>query len=169
MGLGSTPGRRALLAITLGLACLPAAALAAPQPTATIDKITIQLIYTTSGSLSQDIADPAGFAGWNTIIGGGDAKEPADDLLVQVHLKMDQDEGNLAQPLIVEVRGERAGNSNKPGHLAKHTCNGIYFRKGQSVCTLIVRAAACSGRITVRAAIGRTERKSAGVALGCGE
>lgn len=162
--------RRGLLgSLAVCLSLLSTTASASPQPTAKIDKITIRLIYTTSGTFSQDISDPAGFTGWNTIIGGGDAKEPADDLLVQVHLKMDQDEGNLAQPLTIDVKGDRAGHNNKPGQLARHACNGIFFRDGRSVCTLIVRAAGCSGRVTVRAAIGRTERKSAGVTLACGE
>ena len=151
-----------------GLTAL-APARAAPQPTGTIDKITIQLLYKTTGTFSPDIADPAGFAGWNTIIAGGDAKEPADDLLVQVHLKMKPEEGNLAGTVTIEVTGERSGNANKPGSLAKHSCTGIYYRDGRSVCTLLVRNATCAGRVTVRAALGRTERKSTGVTLGCGE
>lgn len=156
------------LALAIFVAILPPA-LAAPQPTAKIDKITIRLLYKTTGTFSQDIADPAGFTGWNTIIAGGDAKEPADDLLVQVHLTMKPEEGNLAGTVTVDVTGERSGNANKPGSLGRHSCTGIYYKDGRSVCTLLVRNATCSGRVTVRAAIGRTERKSTGATLNCGE
>jgi hypothetical protein len=49
-----------------------------------LDDIRAQFFYQTTGTLSQNVAPPAKFTIHNAVIGEGDLKEPADDLLVSV-------------------------------------------------------------------------------------
>lgn len=63
--------------------------LATPATAAEIDAIRLHLFYEATGRLSPDIASPASFTAWNTIIGEGDAEEPASDLLVAVVVRAD--------------------------------------------------------------------------------
>jgi len=79
---------RCLLAsvlLSLGLAAggTPASA---QGNVAKVEEIRAQLFYERSGRLSQNIAPPAKFEGHNTVIGEGDAEEPAGDILVSVLL-----------------------------------------------------------------------------------
>ena len=81
-------------------------ALAAPAAAAdriTVEAIQVRLLYEKTGKLSKDIAPPAEFAGHNTIIGEGDAEEPANDVLVTVVLAA-PGEANGEQKLVVAVR-----------------------------------------------------------------
>lgn len=55
-----------------------------PQTQLVIQDIRAHLFYEHSGKLSRDITDPPQMVLWNTIIGGGDAAEPARNLLVVV-------------------------------------------------------------------------------------
>lgn len=155
-----------LRSVTLALAALilTSAASAAPgerKAAATIEKIVVRLAYHDTGSFSDDIAPPARFSGWNTIIGEGDAKGPANDILVQVHLKANVDEGNLDEPLVVEVKGDGK-------RLAGHRVTAMFFRGGKTVRSFMVYNATCAGMVEVVATHAR-QRKATGVKLACGE
>lgn len=146
-------------AFTAGLA---ASAASAQAVEARIDAIAVQLVYQTSGTLSDDIAPPARFVAWNTVIGEGDAREPANDIVVSVRLSIPQAQGNGDVPLAITVR--KAGGKT----IAHRRIATQFFDKGSSVHTLHVQSATCLGRLTVEARLG-TQAKSAQVALMCGE
>jgi hypothetical protein len=52
--------------------------------TAQIEDIRVQLFYERSGTFSEDLTKLKKISLWNTIIGEGDAKEPANSFLVSV-------------------------------------------------------------------------------------
>ena len=92
------------LATALILVCSCAPAWSATPPPVAIEHIGAQLLYSGSGTLSRDIAPPATFSGWNTVIGEGDAKGSAADVLVSVTLTTPSDELALDTPLTVSAR-----------------------------------------------------------------
>lgn len=144
-----------------GVLCAPVPASAVEPPK--IERIALRLLYETTGAVSDDIADPgSSFATWNTVIGGGDAKEPAHDLLVQVHLSVAQKQANVSTPLQVTV------TDAKGRKLASKSFPALFFDNGRCVRSLLVPDAACAGRITVKASIG-TAKKEVVVPLMCGE
>jgi hypothetical protein len=105
---------RSLLAFTL-------LALAGPDPvsarstpgadkpsTVRVDKVELRLFYLATGRLSENILDKANFAGWNVIIGAGDAEEPADDVLVTASLtSVDGGEKFIDAPAEILVRSSK--------------------------------------------------------------
>ena len=127
-----------------------------------IEALRIQLFYERSGTLSANIAPPASFNAHNTMIGEGDAKEPANDLIVSAALSIKGDEANADGPLILAVKG-KGGKV-----LAKRVFKGLFFKGGKLVKAVFVPDAACAGRLDVEASIG-TETKRASLALECGE
>jgi hypothetical protein len=127
-----------------------------------LEKISIQLFYQTTGSLSTNIAPPAKFHGWNTIIAEGDAREPATDMLVTARLTSKKNEANSSTPLTLSVRA-------KDGKvLAQRTFNKIFFDGGRSVQAIFVPDSTCAGHIVVEAIFGNV-KKTAAVDLNCGE
>lgn len=144
------------------VACaLPAGPAAARDPEATIEAIEVRLVYQrTPGRLSKNIV--TGFTAWNTIIGEGDAEEPADDLLVSVKLSFPEEEGNSEGPLRVEV------SDAKGKVLASRRYGALFFSRKRTVETLLVPNATCAGRLKVTARLGK-QVKTAEVALMCGE
>jgi len=66
-----------------------------------IEDISMRLFYESSGELSEDITAIDDFAGWNTVIGEGSAREPADNMLVTVVLKTTRHDYIDDQPLFV--------------------------------------------------------------------
>jgi hypothetical protein len=141
------------------LAALAAAPQAPPPPR--VGKIRIQLFYEDSGKLSGDIAPPAEFSGWNTIIGEGSAEEPANDLLVTVEVLTGAVE-SVAEPLSVTVRG----NSKILGQ--KRFTDVLTSADGRTWKALWLSNVGCAGHVEVTATIGRSTRKAA-VSLDCGE
>ncbi len=108
----------------LALTAFAQAAVAAPASHAKLEGLRVQLVYETSGVLSDDIG--AGFAAHNVIIGEGDAKEPASDLLVSVVLRSPEDDDLLRLPLILTVR--------KGGRiLARRVFRGVLLKHGHAV------------------------------------
>lgn len=153
----------------LALACVGALALSfgagpaeAQEVKPKIDAIAVQLYQATTGTLSQNIAPPAKFTAWNTVIGEGDAREPATDLLVSVTLSIAQKEGNSTIPLQIKV-ADAKGKA-----LASRRVTDMFFAKGRTVQALFVPDATCAGPITVEATMGR-EKKTTKVTLACGE
>lgn len=159
----SAPPRFGFLLLACALSG-PAAAMAAEgaEPIPRIERIEVRLLYETTGAISDSIAPPSSFATWNTVIGGGDAKEPAHDLLVQVHLSVAEHQANVATPLRVTVT-DASGRK-----LASRSFPALFFNGGRVVRTLLVPDAGCAGRLTVKASLG-TATKEANVPMMCGE
>jgi hypothetical protein len=127
-----------------------------------LDTISIQLFYQTTGSLSRNIAPPAKFHAWNTIIAEGDAREPARDMLVTARLTSKKDEANSSTPMTLSVTG-------KDGKiLAQRTFNHIFFERGHSIQALFVPDSTCAGHIVVEAIFGNA-KKTVALDLNCGE
>lgn len=144
------------------IAPLLAALLAAPAPAPSVGAIRMQLFYEETGRLSRDIAPPADFTGWNTVIGEGSAEEAANDLLVLVEVRGPPGE-NIAQPLSVVARG---GKGKVLGQ--RRFANLLTTAQGRTWKALWLSDVGCAGRIEVTATIGRSTRKTA-VSLDCGE
>ncbi|HLL31087.1 MAG TPA: hypothetical protein VK403_08835 [Allosphingosinicella sp.] len=146
------------------IAPLVVALLAAPSAASapSVGTIRMQLFYEDSGRLSRDIAPPADFTGWNTIIGEGSAEEAANDLLVLVEVRGAAGE-NIAQPLSVVARG---GKGKVIGQ--RRFTSLLTSGKGRTWKALWLTDVGCAGRIEVTATIGRSTRKSA-IDLDCGE
>src|SRR3954454_4443705 len=129
---------------------------------AKIEELRVQLFYERSGTLSPSIASPATFNAWNTMIGEGDAKEPANDLIVSAVLSVKTDQANVSTPLTITVKG-KGGKV-----LAERTFKGLFFSGGKVVRAVLVPNAACAGSINVETHLG-AEKKRTSVTLGCGE
>jgi hypothetical protein len=129
---------------------------------AKIEELRVQLLYERSGTLSLSIAPPATFNAWNTMIGEGDAKEPANDLIVSAVLSVKTDQANVSTPLKITVKG-KGGKV-----LAERTFRGLFFSGGKVVRAVLVPDAACAGPLNVEANLG-AETKRTSVTLACGE
>jgi hypothetical protein len=147
----------------IGTIFVAALAAAAQRPSAvpSIGKIQMQLFYEDSGRLSADIASPAEFSGWNTVIGEGSAAEPANDLLVTVEILADDAE-SISEPLSVTVRGNRKMLAQR------RFTNVLPSADGRTWKALWLTDVACAGHVEVTASIGRSTRTAA-LSLDCGE
>jgi hypothetical protein len=135
-----------------------------PPRIATLQDIRVQLFYELSSTLSPNIAPPATFSGWNTVIGEGDAKEAAQDVLVTVRLKGDGVDAILTEtPLVITARNG-AGKV-----LATRTVNGVLVPYEGTVSTALwVNNATCAGKLSIEAKMGAQVKRTQ-VALDCGE
>src|SRR5580693_1668884 len=135
------------LATALILVCGGAPAWSATPPPVAIEHIGAQLLYSGSGTLSRDIAPPAKFSGWNTVIGEGDAKGPATDVLISVTLKTAGEQMNLDSPVSVSAR------SGAGKVLAQRTFGHVLVDRGKAVLFLLLPDATCAGKVTITAAL----------------
>ncbi len=119
------------------------------------------MVYQTTGVLSANIAPRAKFKAWNTMIGEGDARELASDLLFAARL-VSQGEANSAIPLTLSVIGK---NGMVPGH---RTFKSRFFKGGLSVQAVFVPDAACAGHVIAATTFG-SEKQSPSFDLNCGE
>ncbi|WP_088181800.1 hypothetical protein [Sphingobium sp. Z007] len=136
-----------------------------PPPHALIESVRAQLFYELSGTLSGNIASPPSrFSGWNTVIGEGEAKEAAQDLLVTVRVKGNGADGFLTEtPLVITARnsaGKLLGSRSVTGILVPY--------EGSVATALWINNATCAGKLTIEAKLGK-QVKTATVALDCGE
>jgi hypothetical protein len=157
------------IALLAALALLTAPALAAPaEPRVVLESVRAQLLYERSGTLSDDLVTATDFAAWNVMSGGGDAKEPANDVLVGAVLTAPgADEVNVASPLTLTVRAKsRRGEPSRI--LARRVFSGVFLTHGKAVSSVLLRDATCDGAITIEAVFGR-QRKVATIHLECGE
>jgi hypothetical protein len=131
-------------------------------PKAVVDHIEMRLFYIYSGTLSENIAKPSEFFGWNTIIGEGDAKEPADDVLVIVHLQGTPEAGEFVPVSIIakDSRGKIVGKRIAEPALAD--------KDGKAVVSLLLHDVTCAGTLTVTAKMGRSTKTNT-ANLSCGE
>lgn len=135
----------------------------AQSKTAKIEAIRAYLFYERSGRLSKNIAPPASFSGFNTMIGEGDAEEPAEDILIAVELSGPKDE-YLKQPLTISVSyptGKRAGSK-------REFRDGILFGEGGKVTKAVYAENATCSPLRVAATVGRSA-KSITIDFKCGE
>lgn len=146
--------------------CLAALVLAAlaTTPAVAADRITIEaiqarLLYEGTGVLSQNIAPPAKFYGFNTVVGEGDAKEPASDVLVTVVLAA-PGEANGDGNLVVSAKSGKTVTSRT---FAKPYIGS----KGKAHLSMIAPNATCD-ELVVTATYGKS-RKSTRVEFHCGE
>lgn len=126
--------------------------------------LQVRLWYTGTGRLSENIAPPAKFEAWNTVIGEGQAQEPADDALVTVDvIATSGGEENIGVPLTIiahDAKGKVLGQRRVTDILTSHT--------GHAVQALWLRDVTCAGTVIVEAVIGPV-KKATRVNLSCGE
>lgn len=135
---------------------------AAPAAAAEIGQIRAHLLYERTGTLSENIAPPSKFSAWNTIIGEGDAKEPANDLLIMVEVKGSGGEENIATSLKIVARGEGGKLLGQRSHKDLLATDGRFWK------ALLLHDVGCAGTIEIVASIGRSSKYSK-VELACGE
>ncbi|MEA3014943.1 MAG: hypothetical protein QOD42_3488 [Sphingomonadales bacterium] len=137
---------------------IAAAALAAQPPApvaAELGNIRMRLFYRGSGELSENIAPPAQFAGWNTLFS-------ADDMVVVAELRT-AGEQHIGQPLRIVARGR----NNRV--LAQRTFRSILTSsEGRAFLPLYLNDVACAGTIQVTVTFGRQSRAET-LTLECGE
>lgn len=148
-------------AAAVAVMAAPAATAQAPAPIK-LERIRVQLIYETTGTLSEDIAPPADFSLWNTIIGEGSAAEPASDVLVGVELRTTDDQANATTPLKVVVRDEEGKV------LAARTFEAVFLDEHRAVRSLLVPNATCAGPVVIEASFG-TQKLRTTMDFACGE
>lgn len=138
-----------------------AAQAVAPAPVELGD-IRMHLFYEETGRLSDDVSPPRNFAAWNTPIGGGEAEEPANGLLVVAEIRTDGQQ-NVRTPLRVTARNER-------GRLLADSrfIEMLTSEAGRAYFPLWLRDAGCAGIITVTATLG-SQSKTESLTLHCGE
>ena len=142
------------------LVLLPAAAHAQQ-----VGQIRAHLVYEETGRLSEDLVARPDFAAWNTIIGSGEAEEPANDVLVLVEVvSASGGEDNIATPLEIVARGEDGRV------LGRRRFRDSLFttEPGRVWKPLWLPDSTCEGRMTITATLGRSTR-TAELNLGCGE
>ena len=154
---------RGLFAAAAALAGLAGTAATAQAPAPIkLERIRVQLVYETTGSLSQDITPPADFSLWNTVIGEGSALEPASDILVGVELSTTDEQANATTPLKVVVRGE-GGKV-----LATRTFDAVFLDNQRAVRSLLVPDATCAGPVVIEASFGSQKLRTP-IDFACGE
>lgn len=122
----------------------------------------MRLFYLYSGTLSGDIAPPAKFDGWNTVIGEGDAQDAAEDMLVTVRLKGTA-EADHFPPVFIEAKdghGKIVGSRKAEPYLTDVN--------GRTHVALWLHSVGCAGKLIVTVRMGKAVRRSS-VNLDCGE
>jgi len=120
------------------------------------------LYYEETGRLSANIAPPQEFTAWNTIIGGGDAEEIANDLIVNVEL-LTNGEQNVSEPLRIVARAPDGRV------IAQRTFDSfLTSTQGRAFKMLLIPNSTCLGRITVTASIAEQARELV-MDFDCGE
>jgi hypothetical protein len=136
-----------------------------PAASVELDRVEAYLFYKGTGRLSDDLLNRVKeFAGWNAIIGEGDAEEPADDLVVAARLtSLDGTEKYVAGPVELSVR------NGKGKVIGSRTWKGVLTSKdGAVVLPLWLNDVGCAGELKFTARYNGTT-KAAHLALDCGE
>jgi hypothetical protein len=151
----------AVAVAAFGLTARPTSS-AVTQSSIQIEQIRVQFLYETSGTLSEDVKTSRGFSIWNTVIGEGNAAEPAADVLVSAVLSSGNLEETAQQPLTLTVK-TAAGKI-----IAQRTFRHILTEHGRVVKSLLLPEATCAGKLDIEADFG-SQRKVESVSLDCGE
>ena len=128
-----------------------------------ITAIRAHLFYEYSGTLSEDILASKPVL-WNTVIGEGEAAEPASDVLVVVEMRGPY-EGSTETPLIVEATAGQRGVILRTRRRFDH----LYTEFGERriARALWLRDMTCE-QVTIVATHGR-DRREAVIPFHCGE
>jgi hypothetical protein len=155
------PGKLSALAFALaGLVILagPAGAQALK-----VGDIKVQLFYELSGTLSDDLTKQKNLSLWNTLIGEGDAKEPASSFLVSVVILGKPDSYDKQRAVSVVVT-----DKTKKSVVMQRQFSGLAFdRSGRVVKALFVENRTCAS-IEITARSGDSVRTEA-LPFECGE
>jgi hypothetical protein len=137
---------------------------AAPDDGVSIKGLRAHLFFERSGTLSKDlIARDPPFSGWNTVIGEGEANEPADNLLVVASLDNPGEEAFLDEKATIRVTGEK----NK--RLKERVFRGLLLGEhGKLHLPMWIDNAGCLGSITISVTF-RKQSLSKSLQLMCGE
>ena len=143
------------------VASAPAAATAA-EPEMHLQSIETKLVYKGSGTLSNDMSAPS-FTAWNTIIGEGDAAEPADDVIAFVLVQ------TLGEQAFKETPVTVVATNSKGREIARRSFDTVLTTEaGRASLPLFIPDSTCAGLVTITATMG-TERMVKSVAMACGE
>jgi hypothetical protein len=161
-----------MLTALLAALSAPASTVASPSHSSAVElgPIRAQLFYAFSGRLSDDVLDrKEPFVFWNTIIGEGQADEPADDVLVSVKLDSgkfgtpEENEQNISSPVTLSA------TDAKGRLIAKRTFTDILTSKtGTVTLPLLLQDVTCSGDVKVKAVF-QNQMSSALLSMHCGE
>jgi hypothetical protein len=131
---------------------------------ATIEDIRVQLFYEYSGALSDDLTKRKDLALWNTMIGAGDAKQPANSFLVSVAVKGQPETFDKAAALTVSVTEDK-----RKRKVAEKAFSGILFGpEGKIVKAIFVMDTVCVP-LTVTAKLKSGASKTVSLPFKCGE
>ena len=157
--------------MTRNLSVLAAAAMLLGSPAlaagdgVTLGKLTAQLYYKTSGTLSRDVLNrnpPVSF--WNTGAGEGDVQEPAEDMVVSVTLANASDDG-----VFLDETLELWVTNAKGKEIARRTFKGILVPYQGTVSNpLWLQDIQCAGPLVFHAKFRGKEVKGQ-VSMDCGE
>lgn len=150
-----TKASQLLLALAGGI-------VAGAAPAATLGNPSVRLWYEGTGRLSDNIVTPRGFALWNVIIGGGDAKEHANDALFTVELRSP---GEQSVRLPVLLTATTAKGKLLARRMVSHV---LTSEDGKVVLPLWVPDVGCAGRVLFVARSG-SEMKKVALDFACGE
>lgn len=148
------------------LAALLCARLVGPvsaQGNASLGEIRAFLFYKESGRLSENLLgrEPE-FVGWNTIIGAGEAEEPADDLLVVATVVASEEtfDDHKLELWVTDGDGKV---------VAQRVVHGVLVTaKGEASNALWLSDVGCSGVLLLHARF-RGEKRDGRIVLECGE
>jgi hypothetical protein len=138
------------------------AASGAAAPDAQIERISAQLYYESTGTLSRDVMAAPYFTLFNTVIGEGDAQEPANDVLISVSMAVPNADANLTGTLVLTVKDD------KGKVLAKRTMPGLLAIGGHVHKGVFLHDVGCIGDLSIEARYG-TQKKTGTVPMTCGE
>lgn len=156
---------RAILPALLLLLVPASPTLAAPKDDGIrIGAVRAHLYYQRSGVLSEDlVAWRPHFNGWNTVIGEGDAEEPAENLLVVATVVNPGGEAWLNEKLTLRVTGE------KGRQIKERVFSGLLLAdKGTLHLPMWLDDAGCIGPVTISATF-RGKSVAGTLQLMCGE
>lgn len=129
-----------------------------------IDAIGARLFYETTGTLSDDIIQSRPTL-WNTTIGAGDAKEPANSFLAIVALSGPPDSFE-EQTLAIKITARNPDGKTRT--IIARTFEGLYFAGAGRLAKAVLAEDAVCGDVTISASIGK-QKKTETIAFGCGE
>jgi hypothetical protein len=131
---------------------------------ATIESISVQLFYEYNGTLSDDLTKRKELGLWNTMIGEGDAKQPANSFLVTVTVRGAPETFDKAAVLTVTVTGDKRKNK-----VAEKVFSGILFgSEGRVIKPVFVSDWVCAP-LTVTAKMKSGSSKTFQLPFQCGE
>ena len=143
-------------------ALLLAMAQAVPLVPVELGEIRMHLFYEHSGQLSDDISPPRDFAAWNTVTGGGEAGQPANDLLIVAELRTEGQQ-SIQSPVRITASNERGRV------LADRRFPDLFTSEaGRAYAPLWLPDAGCAGRIDVTVKF-RNQIRTETLTLNCGE